>query len=253
MDQLGVRVPPPVDRHISSFRSYSFRQGRTLNRVEILTLDPNKFAEKKQRRLNIGGKFSVKPRVSLHKQSSFFKSLRLSYGTLMSNKPAYYPLDTKAFLYYSIAPGKPRIAGELRLRVASSDDLTSFESGSDLLLNGRTWTHPLSALINSSAMYYLLYEKLREDNLIPDDLDRALSTLAAEKFPTRQISTLYTLHDTFIVDFSISHSTFSFITEQGMGSLPLQRIFSDGRELCKFTPYSGAYTNCRLGPSVLRY
>ena len=100
-------------------------------------------------------------------------------------------------------------------------------------------------------MYYLLYEKLREDNLIPDDLDRALSTLAAEKFPTRQISTLYTLHDTFIVDFSISHSTFSFITEQGMGSLPLQRIFSDGRELCKFTPYSGAYTNCRLGTSIL--
>ena len=84
-------------RHISSFRSYSSRHGRTLNRVEILTLDPNKFAEKKQRRLNIGGKLSVKPRVSLHKQSSFFKSPRLSYGTLMSNKPAYYPLEAKPF------------------------------------------------------------------------------------------------------------------------------------------------------------
>ena len=27
-----------------------------------------------------------------------------------------YPQDTKAFLYYSISPGKPRIAGELRLK-----------------------------------------------------------------------------------------------------------------------------------------
>ena len=68
---------------------------------------------------------------------------------------------------------------------------------------------PLSAL---SSHCLPLYEKLR-DGLIPDDLDRALSTLPAKKFRFHQIPPFYTLHDTFIVDFSITHSSFSFITE----------------------------------------
>ena len=40
-----------------------------------------------------------------------------------------YPQDTKAFLYYSISPGKPRIAGKPRLRVTSSDDAASLRVG----------------------------------------------------------------------------------------------------------------------------
>ena len=50
-----------------------------------------------------------------------------------------YPTDTKAFLYYSTSREKPRIAGELRLRVISSDDAASFE-----------WVKPLA--IKWSAM-----------------------------------------------------------------------------------------------------
>ena len=46
--------------------------------------------------------------------------------------------DSKAFLYYFTSPEKLHIAREPRLRVVSSDDSTSFESGSDLLKpNGR--------------------------------------------------------------------------------------------------------------------
>ena len=65
-------------------------------------------------------------------------------SSIKNEGPALYPPDTKAFLYYSIPPGKPRIAGELRLRFASSDDHASFENGSDLLRkNGHPWTRSL--------------------------------------------------------------------------------------------------------------
>jgi hypothetical protein len=86
-----------------------------------------------------------------------------------------YPLDTKAFLYYFMSPEKLPITGELRLRVASSDDPASFESGSDLLrTNGWPWSRPIYLL----SKYYLpLYKKLREERLVPDDLDAVLSTL----------------------------------------------------------------------------
>ena len=151
-----------------------------------------------------------------------------------------YPPDTKAFLYYSIAPEKPRIAGELRLRVVSSDDHASFESGSDLLLtNGRPWTRPLYAL----SKYHLpLYEKLREDRLVPDDLDAALSTLPSEIRGYRSSLFLYTLNDTFIVDFSSIRSNFFVITEQDAVKLPFIKMFLDNRKMYQVPPYTGAYT-----------
>ena len=74
-----------------------------------------------------------------------------------------YPPDTKAFLYYYRSPERPRIAGELRLRVASGDDFASFESGTDLLRpNGQLWFRPLYALPKH---YPPLYKKLSEDGL----------------------------------------------------------------------------------------
>jgi hypothetical protein len=58
-----------------------------------------------------------------------------------------------------------------------SEDLASFGSGSDLLqTNGRAWTLPLYGL-SSHRSYFPLYAKLREEQLVPDELDAALSTL----------------------------------------------------------------------------
>lgn len=60
------------------------------------------------------------------------------------------------------------------LRVASSDDHVSFESGSDLLgKDGHPWMHPLYRLPQS----YSLYEKLREEKFVSDDFGRVLSPL----------------------------------------------------------------------------
>ena len=141
-------------------------------------------------------------------------------------------------------PEKPRIAGELRLRVTSSDDPASFESGSDLLRsNGRPWSRPLHAL---PKYYNPLYKKLREEQLVPDDLDAILSTLSL-KLPNYRQSHLYTLNDTFVVDFA-HNLHFVVITEHGVGSLPFSQIFFDRRSIKykKGASNTGAYTDCHL-------
>ena len=155
-----------------------------------------------------------------------------------------YPPDTKAFLYYFTSPEKPRIAGELRLRVTSSDDPASFESGSDLLLtNGQPWLRPLFSL---PRYYSPLYELVREDRLVPDDLDAVLSTLFPSGFPRyRRRQILYALNDTFIVDFSSAVTYFTVITERGVEWITLF-AFYESREMCGSTPYTGAYTNHHL-------
>ena len=159
----------------------------------------------------------------------------------MKHRP--FPPDTEAFLYYSIPPGKPRIAGELRLRVASSNDVASFKSGSDLLRpNGHPWTRPLYSI---PKIHSHLYEKLREENLVSDDLDRVLSTsLSINPNPAHRSHILYTLNDIFIVNFSITTTTLFVVTEKSVQKMELYRIFSDGRGIpTGIRPYSGIYTN----------
>ena len=133
-------------------------------------------------------------------------------------------------------PKKPRIAGELRLRVASSDDHASFESGSDLLkLDGQPWSR---SLYNVSKYCTPLYEKLREEGFVPNDLDAVLSTFPKKKVTICQ--SLYTLNDTFIVDFSHSEHKLNIISEQGMELIRFTNAFQD-RRMTKMSPYTGAY------------
>ena len=151
-----------------------------------------------------------------------------------------YPPDTTAFLYFFTSPDKPRIAGELRLRVVSSGNYVSFNSGSDLLgTNGLPWSRPLHLV----STYPALYEKIREEKLVSDDLDAALSKfplkIPAGKYRRGQL--LYTLNDTFIVDFSKHGPYFSVITEQRMEMLPFSGPFVQVRPI-PVTPYTGAYT-----------
>jgi hypothetical protein len=233
--RVSTTISLPTNFHALSF--FFQRAGRPL--PVILTLDPNKFAEKKQQRLHIGGSYTLKPILN------YTRPVTLDYD-ILHTKRQRYPPNTKAFLYYSTAPGKPRIAGELRLRVASSDDFASFESGSDLLLlNGRLWARPLYTL---SKFYVPLYEKLREDGLISDDLDTVLSTMPTEKILFRRSKLFYTLYDTFVIDFSNISTIFIVVTEQGVERLLFENIFFDARGMCKSTPYTGAYTNRHHSP-----
>jgi hypothetical protein len=184
----------------------------------------------------------------LQNQSNAVNSRKLYYdrytesGTEISTS---YPPDDKSFLYYFTPPGKPRIASELRLRVTSNGVPTSFESGSDLLKpNGQPWSRPLCVLPKS---YKPLYEKLREDRLVPDDLDANLSTFISG-FPRHynQCQLLYTLSDTFIVDFSCSDQFLFVITEKGMESIQFTTPFFERRGGLRTLPYTGAFTNHHL-------
>ena len=134
----------------------------------------------------------------------------------------YYPPNTKAFLYYFASPKRPRIAGELRFRVASSDDHASFQTGSDLLKSdGQIWSRPLHVL---PERYSPLYETLKEDKLIPDDLDAVLLSFPSISPRYSHRTCLYTLNDPFIVDFS-GERTLYVITEKGMVNLPFKKPF----------------------------
>ena len=204
----------------------------------VVTLDPNKFAEKKQQCFHIGNHQSFKPFVSIKQPSPL-----LFYD--VNNKKNTYPPDTKAFLYYSMSPAaeNPRIAGELRLRVTSSNDARFFENGSDLLRpDGQIWSRSLFIL---SKFYHPLYEKLREDQLIPDDLDKVLAVFPSKKHLYSRSQLLYTLNDTFIVDFGKQWIPY-VITEQGsMQRISFMLLFTDCRDNCKDEPYTGAYTSYR--------
>ena len=153
----------------------------------------------------------------------------------------FYPPDTNAFLYYTAPSERPRIAGELRLRITSSDDPASFASGTDLLrIDGQPWSRPLLAI----SKYYLpLYAKLREDRLVPDDLDSILSTLSWKRFRYTRDRILYTLNDTFIINFSYSHINLTASTEQGIETLKFRGHFLDQRHLRGGNPYTGGYTH----------
>ena len=207
----------------------------------IATLDPNKFAEKKQQPFDIGNQYAFKPKVALLKQPSRVLTSFIFYDNDNDKKVAFPP-DTKAFLYYSTSPEKPRIAGELRLRVTSSNDPASFESGSDLMLtDGQPWSRPLYSL---SKHYIPLYEKLKEDRLLPDDLVTALSTFPLKKCFYHLRHFLYTLNDTFTIDFSRRRSNFIVVTEQGKETLTLVEVFSDHRNTYQARrPYTGALYN----------
>ena len=160
-----------------------------------------------------------------------------------------YPPDTKAFLYYSMSPERPRIAGELRLRVTPNHDPASFESGSDLLLNDGHW--PWSRTLYTISKYHPpLYEKLREEQFVPDDLDRVLATFPKKKIRHSRVQILYTLNDTFIIDFSIIAPHFFAITEQGMERLLFNNLFFDGRDMYMSTPYRGADISSRYSYTI---
>ena len=229
-------------------RDYYFFQkiGRYIeNYLPVLTLDPNKFAEKKQPRLCISKLQKFTFHVALQNQSIPVVAPCLYYDRSMVTKRFSCPPDTKAFLYYFTPPDKPRIAGEVRLRVTPKDDPASFESGFDLLkTDGRPWMRPLCLLSKNCIP---LYEKLREDQLVPNDLDAVLSTLPSTYLQYSPGQLLYTLNDTFIVDFSKLSWIFTVVTEQGMKKLPFGKPFSSSKFRGKpIPPYTGAYTNHHL-------
>ena len=103
--------------------------------------------------------------------------------------------------------------------------------------NGETWSRPLFVL----PKYYIpLYEKLREELFVPDDLNTALSTFP-DRFPRYRGHSqfLYSLNDTFILTFSIGRQSFIVITEQGTMFLQPNSLFGVESAGKRHLPYTG--------------
>ena len=209
----------------------------------IVTLDPKKFAEKEQQRLHLGDKQTFKPTTVLHDQPILSPRLIYDTYTLSGTRILVaYPPEANVFLYYFAPPERPPISGELRMRVTSSDDPASFQSGYDLLKpSGQPWIRPVPVI---SKYYSSLYEQLREDKLVTDHLDEVLTTfsMAPPKYTSQFI---FTLNDPFIFDFSVNERFINVATEQGVESLRLYKTFINHPK--RISPYIGTYTYDHLG------
>jgi len=140
--------------------------------------------------------------------------------------------------YITSRRGKCLASRENYASVTSSDDVASFESGSDLLLiNGQLWKRPIYML---SKYWPPLYEKLREDQFIPDDLHKALSTLPLKNPNYYRNHFLYTLNDTFIVDFNRLRLSFLVITEQGLETMSIEKGFFYTNTSTRLRPFTGS-------------
>jgi hypothetical protein len=209
----------------------------TYERV-VVTFDPKLFVKKQQQCFSIGNILTLSIRFMLDKQSVIVP--RISYSSYAKNGSRFlqpYPPDTKGFLYYARLRGRPRIAGELRFRVTSSDNPAYFACGSDLLgTTGQPWSRPLFVL---PAYYPAVYEKLREDKLVPDDLHAILSGFPKRLLVYSRSQCIFTLNDPFIIDFAQRSQLLFVVTEKGMENLQILALFSDKRITSLLQPYKG--------------
>ena len=92
----------------------------------------------------------------------------------------------------------------------------------------------------SQNIIFPLYEKLREELFVPDDLNTALSTFP-DRFPRYRGHSqfLYSLNDTFILTFSIGRQSFIVITEQGTMFLQPNSLFGVESAGKRHLPYTG--------------
>ena len=155
-------------------------------------------------------------------------------------KSACYPPDTNYITpcRQKIPASQENYASELRQVMI----IRLSKVGRTLLrANGRPWARPLYGLSKFYIPLYM-YEKLKEEQIIPVDLYAVLSTLPSKKCSYRRSHFLYTLSDKFIVDFSSSSLCFFVITEKGLESIVFDKIFSDRSKMHMGRSYTGAYT-----------
>ena len=105
---------------------------------------------------------------------------------------------------------------------------------------GRTFCDRMSRpLIRISKHYPSLYENLREDGMISNNLDTVLAAFPS-KIPANS-RLFHTLNDTFLYDFGSKKFHFLAVTEQGAERVSLFDIMSDARDHMRNSrPYTGA-------------
>ncbi|KAM5537507.1 hypothetical protein V8D89_008834, partial [Ganoderma adspersum] len=121
---------------------------------------------------------------------------------LMRSSSALRP-GTHGFLYYYVPPNSSPLAGELRFRVTSTRDPTSFARGSDLLTDrALPWRYPLYKMVHRPS-YHDLVALLLQDGLVSQ---RTLDLTTSAAAPLRRTSILNAQHGAESVTLSESQS-----------------------------------------------
>ncbi|KAJ6489040.1 hypothetical protein C8R45DRAFT_929735 [Mycena sanguinolenta] len=152
---------------------------------------------------------------------------------------APFPPRCTGFLYYHTPANPLPLEGSLRLRVASNNSLSSFESGQDLLLpSGAPWQTILPQIAcrtqNTTISRQLLHEKL----VTEERLMRARRIFGNNGRISPQL-VLFRMGQEFPVNFGASlHLT---VVGEGLQSLLLPQLFSDEEQLF---PWTGSALAC---------
>ena len=222
---------------------------------DVYTLNVRKLVETGQRWLDFSS--ISNPTIRIHGNSSEFERAQLPYAFQPTHESTdkirsprqLWPPYSKGFLYYHSPKDKPPIAGELRIRLTPSNDPTTFDQGNDLptsqsLIN-YPWNRSLYTLATTKSLRPL-YLKLLNENLVPISLDSAIQALPKLTFMYSRCQIIHTLNDPFILDLSAEWITLAAISQNGLETIRLLRLFMDHR--IDQSPYSGSLL-ARFEPS----
>jgi hypothetical protein len=146
-----------------------------------------------------------------------FKDAPHGNGAYLS--PTYTYPNSPAFLYYHLPPGLPEIAGELRLRLTSGSDPSSFDAGVDLISHEGIWRLPLTSLANRAPFAGIRMQLLR-DGLVTTDLLSTCERLWAELKTPRienRSNMLHSIEQEFFICFTATAFTVTPVNRGTVG------------------------------------
>lgn len=126
-----------------------------------------------------------------------------------------FPQNTKGFFYYNVPPPhSPPTMGDLRFRITSSSDPSSFNDGSDLIhgLGHTPWSLPLLNMAKAESYIQLCEQLVAEDLISQELLDRCHliwknSPVSADR-ACRPLHFLYRLDQPILLNFHYETHTF---------------------------------------------
>ncbi|KAK0236745.1 hypothetical protein EDD85DRAFT_952688 [Armillaria nabsnona] len=189
-----------------------FIQYRTLRLPPIKTLNPKALAQSDFRDL------SNKNSLNSPGQGHY-----LHYSRIIPKSYISFPDKTTGFLYYWTHSDLPATAGQIRLRLTSTNDPSLFESGSDLHKpDGTPWAIPLARLLrDGSGSGYI--QMLLNDGLVSKELIRSKYFRLYEKLRFRATSVLIeSFDDVFPLSFPRSALSISAASSDGAAQVQLR-------------------------------
>lgn len=145
-----------------------------------------------------------------------------------------YPISF-AFLYYHLPPGLPATAGAIRMRITSSPDPSTFESGADLVQRQGLWSLPLLTL--ATTKYTGLIDLLLDEGLVAPDTLLLCKAICAQQPPLSTVQFTRTVLHSFVEPFflNLPHLSLGVYTIHHKKKanrfyllMPLSGVFSQG-------------------------